>query len=117
MEDELLAHARALRRSMTKEERKLWYSFLKTYPVPFRRQVVFAPYIVDFYVACPQTVIEVDGVQHGQETQQEKDRVRDAYLQAQGCRVLRYANWQVKQSFADVCEDIYRQISNEDVLL
>ena len=93
---QLTPTAKALRKNMTPEEKHLWYDFLKK---------------------LPQTVIEVDGVQHGQETQQEKDRVRDAYLQAQGCRVLRYANWQVKQSFADVCEDIYRQISNEDVVL
>ncbi len=114
---QLTPTAKMLRKNMTPEEKHLWYDFLKKLPQTVYRQKVIGPYIVDFYVACPQTVIEVDGVQHGQETQQEKDRVRDAYLQAQGCRVLRYANWQVKQNFADVCEDIYRQISNEDAVL
>ena len=34
----LTKNARALRKNMTKEERHLWYDFLKTYPVRFLRQ-------------------------------------------------------------------------------
>ena len=111
---QLTPMAKTLRKNMTPEEKHLWYDFLKKLPQTVYRQKVIGPYIVDFYVATPQTVIEVDGMQHGQDAQREKDQVRDDYLRAQGCRVLRYANWQVKQSFADVCEDIYRQISNDD---
>ena len=111
---QLTPMAKTLRKNMTPEEKHLWYDFLKKLPQTVYRQKVIGPYIVDFYVATPQTVIEVDGMQHGQNAQWEKDQVRDDYLRAQGCRVLRYANWQVKQNFADVCEDIYRQISNDD---
>ena len=111
---QLTPMAKTLRKNMTPEEKHLWYDFLKKLPQTVYRQKVIGPYIVDFYVATPQTVIEVDGMQHGQDAQREKDQVRDDYLRAQGCRVLRYANWQVKQNFADVCEDIYRQISNDD---
>lgn len=114
---QLTPMAKKLRKNMTPEEKHLWYDFLKKLPQTVYRQKVIGPYIVDFYVATPQTVIEVDGMQHGQEAQREKDQVRDDYLLAQGCRVLRYANWQVKQNFADVCEDIYRQISNDDAAL
>lgn len=111
---QLTPMAKTLRKNMTPEEKHLWYDFLKKLPQTVYRQKVIGPYIVDFYVATPQTVIEVDGMQHGQDAQREKDQVRDDYLRAQGCWVLRYANWQVKQNFADVCEDIYRQISNDD---
>ena len=114
---QLTPMAKKLRKNMTPEEKHLWYDFLKKLPQTVYRQKVIGPYIVDFYVATPQTVIEVDGMQHGQDAQREKDQVRDDYLRAQGCRVLRYANWQVKQNFADVCEDIYRQISNDDAAL
>lgn len=44
----LRARAQTLRREATKEERRLWYNFLKSYPVQFKRQTVFGRYIVDF---------------------------------------------------------------------
>lgn len=44
----LISLAQKLRRTMTKEGRKLWYDFLRTYPVQFRRQLVIGGYIVDF---------------------------------------------------------------------
>ena len=46
---ELLSHARQLRREMTKEERHLWYDFLRKYTPRFARQKLVAPYILDFY--------------------------------------------------------------------
>ena len=45
----LRANARSLRKNMTKEERRLWYEFLKDLPVQVRRQHVIDCYIVDFY--------------------------------------------------------------------
>ena len=47
----LTGTARALRKNMTKEERKLWYSFLRGYPIRFLHQKVIDNYIVDFYCA------------------------------------------------------------------
>ena len=49
---------------MTKEERHLWYDFLRTYPAKFSRQKVLGRYIVDFYCAKARLVIELDGSQH-----------------------------------------------------
>ena len=43
--------AQKLRRDMTREERRLWYDFLKPLPVNVHRQKVIGPYIVDFYVS------------------------------------------------------------------
>ena len=45
----LRKNAQKLRREMTKEERRLWYDFLKQLPVTFNRQKVIGNYIVDFY--------------------------------------------------------------------
>ena len=53
------AQARDLRKNATKEERKLWYRFLRTFPLPFRRQAVFGPYIVDFYCPAAKLVVEL----------------------------------------------------------
>ena len=40
--------AKQLRKEMTKEERHLWYDFLRSYPVRFSRQKVLGKYIADF---------------------------------------------------------------------
>ena len=60
----LRPYAQKLRREMTKEERHLWYDFLRTLPVNFYRQKVLGSYIVDFYCASAKLVIELDGSQH-----------------------------------------------------
>ena len=56
--------ARQLRKEMTKEERHLWYDFLRCYPVRFSRQKVLGKYIADFYSADAKPVIELDGSRH-----------------------------------------------------
>ena len=42
----LRTNARKLRNAMTKEERHLWYDFLRNYPIRFLRQKVIDNYIV-----------------------------------------------------------------------
>ena len=59
-----LENARRLRREMTPHERKLWYLFLRKYPVRFHRQYVVGSYIADFYCPAAMLVIEIDGSQH-----------------------------------------------------
>ena len=61
---QLVPLAKKLRNDMTKEERHLWYDFLRSYPVRFSRQKVLGKYIVDFYSAEARLVIELDGSQH-----------------------------------------------------
>ena len=106
----LSPNARNLRREMTKEERHLWYDFLKTLPITIHRQKVLGNYIVDFYIASAKLVIELDGSQHYEEVGLQKDLQRDMYLQSIGCRVLRYSNVDVNQRFRSVCEDIYKHL-------
>ena len=49
---------------MTPYERKLWYLFLRKYPVKIYKQRIIGRFIVDFYCASAKLVIEVDGSQH-----------------------------------------------------
>ena len=45
---QLVPLAKQLRREMTKEERHLWYDFLRDHPVRFSRQKVLGKYIADW---------------------------------------------------------------------
>ena len=102
----LKPYAQKLRREMTKEERHLWYDYLKSLHVTVKRQMVIGPYIVDFYIAEAKLVIELDGSQHFEEEGIAADQERDRYLSGLGLRVLRYSNLDVNRNFRGVCEDI-----------
>ena len=102
----LVPNSRVLRKNMTKQERHLWYDFLKDLPCTVRRQKVLGPYIVDFYIADAKLVIELDGSQHYEDENTVADRQRDAYLKGQGITVLRIPNNEVMQNFSGVCEYI-----------
>ena len=73
---QLVPLAKQLRKEMTKEERHLWYDFLRSYPVRFSRQKVLVKYIADFYCAEAKLVIELDGSQHYEDRNIKKDADR-----------------------------------------
>ena len=98
--------AKQLRKNMTKEERHLWYDFLRDYPLRFLRQKVIGKYIVDFYCAKAQLVIELDGSQHFEPEEIQKDADRTAFLESYGIQVIRIPNNDVTQNFPGVCEYI-----------
>ena len=110
---ELLTHSRELRKNMTKEERRLWYDFLKPLPVVFKRQKIIGSYIVDFYCPGRKLVIELDGSQHYLDDGAEYDKIRDAALNSRGLQVLRYSNADVNTRFSGVCEDILKHLGLE----
>ena len=107
----LTGRAQQLRKNMTREERHLWYDFLKQLPVTFNRQKVIGRYIVDFYCAEAKLVIELDGSQHFEDAGAEADRERDEYMKSMGLMVLRYPNSEIWSNFVGVCEDILFHIS------
>ena len=102
--------SKSLRRNMTREEKHLWYDFLKLLPQTVNRQKVIGNYIVDFYCAAAKLVIELDGSQHYTEKGKQNDRERDAYLESLGITVLRYTNLTIHKNFEGVCADILHHI-------
>ena len=119
---DLVPMARKLRREMTKEERHLWYDFLRQYPIRFYRQKVLGKYIADFYCAAAKLVIELDGSQHFEEKGQKKDAERSAFLNRYDLEVLRIPNNEVMNHFESVCSYIdmivkQRQNNNPSVSL
>ena len=107
---ELTNNARKLRKDMTKEERHLWYDYLKTLPVTVHRQKVLGKYIVDFYIAEKKIVIEVDGRQHLLPEHKYADEQRDAALASWGIVVLRYSNDSIRNHFNTVAADILKNL-------
>ena len=104
--DKLLQNARNLRKNMTKEERHLWYEFLRDYPIRFRRQEIIGSFIADFYCSAAGLVVELDGSQHYDDNGRLSDLGRTEYLNALGLTVLRFSNLDVLRNFRGVCEQI-----------
>ena len=99
---------------MTKEEKHLWYDFLKNLPIQFYRQKVVGNYIVDFYCAAKKLVIEVDGSQHYDDAGVIYDKKRDEFLKSNGITVLRYSNSDINIRFDSVCQDISEHLKIYD---
>ena len=93
-------------KNMTKEERHLWYDFLKGYPVQFKRQFPLESYITDFYCFRAKLVVELDGSQHCEPEEIAYDQKRTAFLESKGLMVLRVSNLDVMRKFNAVCEMI-----------
>lgn len=110
--NDILRRSQALRKQMTKEERHLWYDFLKTYPVQFKRQYPIGCYFADFFCYRAKLVLELDGSQHYDPKHLTYDAQRTAFMEAQGYYVLRLSNRDVMCQFSSVCtaiDDIVRK--------
>ena len=102
--------AKALRKNMTPWERKLWYDFLRNYPVRFQRQKAIGNYIADFYCAKARLIIELDGGGHYTPEQAEKNEPRTNELNTMNLTVVRICNLDIDQNFHGVCEYIDRVV-------
>ena len=102
----LVPFAQRLRKEMTKEEKHLWYDFLKKLPLTVNRQKNIGGFIVDFFIAEKRIVIEIDGSQHFENEHIISDKERDGELYKLGITVLRYSNADINKRFNSVCEDI-----------
>ena len=91
---------------MTKEERHLWYDFLRDYQIRFYRQKVLGRYIADFYCAKAKLVIELDGSGHYTPEGKAHDIARTEFLEEFDLTVVRFLNSQINNNFRGVCEYI-----------
>ena len=98
--------AKTLRKNMTPWERKLWYDFLRYYPVRFQRQKAIGNYIADFYCAKARLVIEPDGGGHYTAELARKDEMRTKDLESMNLTVVRICNLDIDHNFSGVCEYI-----------
>jgi len=103
--------ARNLRVVSTDVERRLW-RLLRAHrfqDFKFRRQQPIGPYIVDFVCLEAKLIVELDGGQHAEAI--EADRERDAWLQKEGYRVLRVWNNEMLENEAGVMEKILEMLT------
>jgi len=102
-------HARRLRKDATDVERRLWAALrnrqLENHK--FRFQATIGPFVVDFLCAEKRLVVELDGSQHGEES----DRERTSFLEDAGYSVMRFWNSDVIGNFEGVVEAIRLQLT------
>jgi very-short-patch-repair endonuclease len=112
----LRTRARELRNNATDAERALWRQ-LRLWQLEgfkFRRQQPLGRFIVDFVCLEKRVVIELDGGQHAE--QKEYDAERDAWLRAEGFKVLRFWNNEVLKSIEVIKEEILKTLNNTPYL-
>ena len=107
--------SRNLRKDMTPWERKLWYCFLKNYPVRFQRQKTIDRYIVDFYCAKARLIIELDGSGHYYPDEREKDAIRTTIIESYGNKVIRFSNSDIDKNFYSVCSVIDNEVKSRSI--
>ena len=109
-EEKLIPYAKDLRKNATKQEKHLWFDYLKYYPLRFQRQKSIDRYIVDFYCARVRLAVELDGSQHQCGKSMKYDEARDETLNRFGIHMLRIANKEVDEHFASACGRIDDEI-------
>ena len=102
------SRAKAMRRSMTEAELKLWNELRahRLMGLGFRRQFPISGYIVDFACPAKKLIVEVDGSQHSEAARSEYDEVRTRRLQEDGWTVLRFWNHDILGDIDNVCQHI-----------
>ncbi len=109
--NKMLERAKELRREMTPQERKLWYMFLRDYPVKFYKQRIIESFIADFYCHAAKLVIELDGSQHYDEQGLAYDAERTAIIEGYGLEVLRFSNLLRSTHSSMLCANILTMLS------
>lgn len=108
-----LSFAKQLRSNQTETEKLMWFHLRgkRFINIKFKRQQIIGKYIVDFVCFKYKLIIELDGGQHPEEINIQKDLIRTKFLQDQGFKVLRYLDNDVFNHIEDVLEDIFRNIA------
>ncbi len=107
--------SRVLRSNAPSAEVLLWRALRnrRLTGLKFVRQHPIGPYFADFACRESKIVIEVDGATHSTASEVQRDAERDAYLAAEGYRVFRMHNADVRDNLNGVLVSICAFIANE----
>ena len=107
-------HRRSLRKNQTDYEKIIWKYLRKKQicDVRFLRQYSVGKYILDFFCPSKKLAIEIDGGQHNSNPKIKRDKTRSVFLHANGIRVLRFWNNDIKQNISGVLHEITYQVKH-----
>jgi very-short-patch-repair endonuclease len=102
---------RKLRRNSTDAEMRIWLALRdrRLGGFKFVQQYAIGPYIADFVCRERKLIVELDGGQH---SENKRDRVRDAFLEGEGYKVLRFWNSDVMKNRDGMLEVILSELEN-----
>jgi crossover junction endodeoxyribonuclease RuvC len=105
------ARARGLRRDSTHVEMRLWQKLRnRQLGADFRRQHPAGSFVLDFYCRTLRLAIELDGGQHNESQNENRDRRRDQWLRERGIATLRFWNSDIVENLSGVLEVIAAKI-------
>jgi len=111
---ETFMKARSLRKDLTEAESVLWDAIRnrKLNGYKFRRQHPVGQFIVDFFCAEKELVIEVDGGVHNDVAVKEHDKNRTAELERYNLKVIRFTNDEVMNDLGMVLRRIKEHLTH-----
>ena len=107
--DLLKSRARRMRKNPTEAEKILWQVLRNRQleNIKFRRQHILEPYIVDFYNARFNIVVEIDGPGHGLGRSETYDGRRTGYLKSRyDISLIRFRSTNVESNLPSVLEEL-----------
>ncbi|MBS0193605.1 MAG: DUF559 domain-containing protein [Proteobacteria bacterium] len=115
-DDDTRAFIHKLRHEATDAEQLVWFLLRdrRLDGAKFRRQHAIGPYVLDFYCHQARLAVELDGGQHGDPGQIERDQQRNAFVASKGIRTLRFWNDDVLLRTEDVLAEIWRAVQAEE---
>lgn len=100
-----------LRGAQTPEEERLWLNLRQNrIGTKFKRQHSVGPYILDFYCPSARLAVEIDGVEHRDAI--EYDKEREDYLLDKNIKTIRFWNSEVNTDIVGVLAKIEAEINS-----
>ncbi len=111
---DLKLYSRELRKQMTDAERLLWRKIRKRQikDLQFYRQRPIGDHIVDFYCPKAKLIVEIDGGQHYEISNEKKDKIRDRGFKSSGLKVLRFQNIDILKNINSVVRKIWDEVEH-----
>jgi very-short-patch-repair endonuclease len=109
----MLEQAKKLRKNATETETLFWFEVKdrRLGGHKFRRQCPIGKYIVDFLCLEKKLIVEIDGGQHNEKT---NDKIRDEYLSALGFKVMRFWNNELLENMDGVLSTLTLALSQRE---
>jgi very-short-patch-repair endonuclease len=108
------ANAKSLRRTATLAEKLIWKELKnnKLSEFKIRRQHPVGQFVVDFFCARKNLVIEIDGEIHMDPEVKARDDYRTLELENLGLKVIRFTNSEVMNNMEDVLARILNNLKS-----